>query len=109
MVSTAKPSCAARAKKIRPCARHGRMTFAACADARALLQDLDEADAPGGVAAEEDAVRVGRIDVNSARIALRLRQRELDPFLRPGIEAGDLVDLMLAHPGVVVLLVDHAP
>src|SRR6266550_4599198 len=39
-------------------------------------------------------------------IGFRLRQREFDPFLGLGIEACDLVDLMLADPDVAALLVD---
>src|SRR5438874_10044192 len=70
-------------------------------------QHFNEADAARNVTAEEDAVRVGGVDIDSPRIGLRLRQRELNPFLSLWIEARDHVDLVLADPDVVVLLVDH--
>src|SRR5438067_3834299 len=69
-------------------------------------QHFNEADTARNVTAEEDAVRVGGVDVESPRIGLRLRQRELNPFLSLWIEARDHVDLMLADPDVIVLLVD---
>src|SRR6195256_3243702 len=75
---------------------------------RRLRENLHEADAARGVPGKEDAVGIGRVDIKSARVAFRLRQRKLNPLLGLGIEAGDLVDLMLADPDVVVLLVhDH--
>src|SRR5262249_27056956 len=73
-----------------------------------LRQHLDEAHAARRVTAEVDAVRVGRVNVDTPWIGLRLRQREFDPFLRLRVEAGDLIDLMLADPDITVLLIhDH--
>src|SRR5689334_3216589 len=80
--------------------------IAYCSDPPLLRQHLDEADAARDVAAEEDPVRIGRIDVDAARIGLGLGKRELDPLTGLGIEARDHVDLVLADPDVVVLLVD---
>src|SRR5204862_6997557 len=72
-----------------------------------LRKHLDKADATRNVAAEEDAVRVGRIDVDAPRIGFCLRQWELNPFLSLGVEPRNHVDLMLAHPDVIVLLIDN--
>jgi len=45
-------------------------------DRTALRKQFDEADAVRGVAAEEDAVRIGRIDVDTTGILRRISQRE---------------------------------
>ena len=74
----------------------------------ALGKKLDEADSISCVAAEENAVRIGRIDVDATRILLRKGQRELGKLARCRIEPEDLVDLLSAYPDNVALLVrDH--
>src|SRR5260370_7651958 len=74
-----------------------------------LRQHLHEADTTGRVAAEIDPVRIVRINVDTARIRLRFRQREFDPFLRLGLETGDLSDLVLAPPAERFLPALHHP
>src|SRR5262249_47226015 len=51
-----------------------------------LREHLDKADASGNVAAEEDAVRIGRIDVDPPWIRFGFGERELDPLVGLGIE-----------------------
>src|SRR5207247_7107120 len=72
-----------------------------------LRQNLHEADAARDIAAKEDAVWVGRIDVNAPRVGFSLGQREFHPLFGPGVETGDLVNLMLADPDITLLLVHH--
>src|SRR5436190_18384165 len=65
------PGCAKRAKSVADLALSQLLSVG-----RALRQHFHEADAPRRVAAEEHAIGIGRIDVEPARIALRLGQRE---------------------------------
>src|SRR6267142_150592 len=102
-----------RLRRHRTCGRRWRLSRAARprsassirATPRLVRQDFDEADAARDVAREEDAVRVGRVDVDPARIGLGLGQRELDPLFSARIKTRDLVDHVLADPDIVLLLV----
>src|SRR5467141_1430689 len=76
-------------------------------DRTALRKQFDVADAVRGVAAEEDAVRIGRIDVDTTRILLRIGQREFRELVLCRIKAEDLVDLLCADPDELVLFVGN--
>lgn len=69
-----------------------------------MRQKLNEANAACGIAAEVDAVRVVRIDVDPPCVGFSLREREFDPLFGLRVEAGDLVDLMLGDPDVAFFL-----
>src|SRR5437588_11796660 len=75
-------------------ARRGRAIKWRPLSSRLLREHFHESHPAGRVATEIDAVRIGRIDVDSAWIGFGFRQGEFDPFFGAGIEACDLVDLV---------------